>query len=506
MIHITKAMRKPTSNISAMLMVIVLSACLSSGISAQQQDKSLRAFLSYATFNLPDGDPFIEVYLAIDGNSVVFIPDNNEQYQATIDITISFARNDSIRSFAKYSLKSPKINDLNHTAIGIIDQQRFSLPSGIYTMVIEMADPNNTKVPPFSTSEVISLEFDNNKVQLSAIQLVERFEAATTQTELTKNGYDLIPLVYAFYPASSSRITFYSEVYNTAKVFGADGKFLVNGYIESSENLSRMSDFVIRKRMEARPVNVILHSMDIAQLPSGNYNLVLEVRDQNNKLVTNNKVFFQRSNPGVEFRIGDLSSVVVSNTFASRMVDADSLRDFLRCIAPIASEAERDYAYNLTKTNDVPTMQRFFYNFWQKRNYDDPAAEWQKYFQEVRKVNAAFSTQVKKGYNTDRGRVYLKYGPPDQLVENYSEPGAYPYEIWHYYNLGRQRNKRFVFATKDMVTNDFVLIHSDAIGELSNYRWQLDIYKRTWDPHSIDAISPEDIFGNRAYDFYKNPR
>ena len=39
-----------------------------------------------------------------------------------------------------------------------------------------------------------------------------------------------------------------------------------------------------------------------------------------------------------------------------------------------------------------------------------------------------------------------------------------------------------------------------------DYRWQLDIYKRTWDPHSIDATSPEDIFGNRAYDFYKNPR
>ena len=495
-------MRVSASILFAMLMPLMLMAPRT----AKAQDKSLRAFLSYATFNVPEAEPYIEVYLAIDGNSVIFVPDGNQQFQAAIDITISFVQNDSIRSFAKYTLNSPKISDISQTAMGIIDQQRFSLPAGTYTMVLEMSDPNNAKVPPFTTTELVSLEFDNDKVQLSAIQLIDRFETAATQTELTKNGYDLIPLVFAFYPATINRITFYSEIYNASKIWGADGKFLVNGFIESSENLSRMNDFVFRKRLDAKPVNVVLHSMDIALLPSGNYNLVLEVRDQQNKVVVSNKVFFQRSNPGVEFRIGDLSSVIVSNTFASRITNADSLRDFLRAIGPISSEAERDYAYNLSRTSDVATMQRFFYNFWQKRNYDDPASEWQKYYLEVRKVNAAYSTPVKRGYNTDRGRVYLKYGPPDQVVENYSEPGAYPYEIWHYYTLGRQRNKRFVFATKDMVTNDFALIHSDAIGELSNYRWQLDIYKRTWDPHSIDATGPEDIFGNRAYDFYKNPR
>lgn len=492
---------------TVLILLMLLKLLLGFGkVEAQSQDKSLRAYLSYTTFNVPGAEPFIEVYMGIDGNSVVFVPDGNGHYVAAINIMISFATNDSIRSFAKYTLNSPPISDLRRTGIGIIDQQRFALPQGSYTMTIEMSDVNNPLVPPFSTTETITLIFDSEKVQFSAIQLIERFEPAPTPTGITKNGYDLIPVVYAFYPASSNRLTFYAELYNAAKVWGAEGKFLVGGYVESSENLSRLNDFVFRKRMDAKAVNVVLHSMDISQLPSGNYNLVLEVRDQQNKLVTSNKVFFQRSNPGVPFRIGDLSSVIVGNTFAARIVNADSLRDFLRSIGPIASEAERDYAYNLAKTNDIPTMQRFFYNFWQKRNYNDPASEWQKYYQEVRKVNAAYSTPVKRGYNTDRGRVYLKYGPPDQVVEVYSEPGAYPYEIWHYYTLGRQRNKRFVFATKDMVTNDFALIHSDAIGELSNYRWQLDIYKRTWDPHSIDATSPEDIFGNRASDFFKNPR
>lgn len=151
-------------------------------------------------------------------------------------------------------------------------------------------------------------------------------------------------------------------------------------------------------------------------------------------------------------------------------------------------------------------MQKYLYNFWYNRNNLNPTLEWEKYYNEVKKVNAAYKTPTKKGFQTDRGRVYLKYGPPNLLTESYNEPGAYPYEIWQYYTLEDQRNKRFVFYSKDMVTNDFVLIHSDAIGELSNYRWQLDIYKRTWDPSSVDDIKPEDTWGNKATDYYKHPR
>ncbi len=474
------------------------------GVNAQE--KSLRAYLSYATFALPGSDAYIETYLAIEGPSVIFVKNENESFQASVEISMLFKQQDKVINFAKYELKSPVVYDLNKVNFGIIDQQRFSLPNGEYELEIEIADINNPEVPAFKTIETILLDYNTTDVQISAIQLVENFELTQNESILTKNGYDLIPLVYAYYPESVNQLRFYSEIYNTQIVFGEESKYLANYYIESYEGMSKMKDFFSRKRMDSKPVNILLNTIDITQLPSGNYNLVVEIRNQNNEVAALNKVFFQRSNPKVQYNLSDLASVNVGNTFVNRIVQIDTLRDYLHCIAPVASENERDYAYNLSKTSDIATMQRFFYNFWQKRSYDDPETAWQNYLQEVLKVNVAYKTPVKRGYNTDRGRVYLKYGPPNNLVEVYSEPGAYPYEIWHYYTLGNQRNKRFVFATKDMVTNDFVLIHSDAIGELSNYRWQLDIYKRTWDPNNIDQAGPEDAFGNRAYDFYKNPR
>ena len=486
--------------------IIILILLLSLSVAGFSQEKRLRAYLSYATFDVPGQMAYIETYLAAEAGSVVFVEQESGKFQATIEVTIVFTQNDSVRNFAKYELKSQIVDNSSTANFGIVDQQRFSLPDGIYTLNLQISDKNNPAVEPFVTTEEIMLEFSESIIQLSAIQLIESFEPTKTESILTKNGFDLVPLVYAYYPASSGKLNFYTEVYNTEKVFGVGSKFMLSYFIESFEGMNRLKDFFYRKRMDAKPVNILLNSIDIAQLPSGNYNLVVEVRNAQNEVIETNRVFFQRNNPDVQYRLDDIASVNITNTFTDKISSIDTLREMLRCIAPIASETDRDYAYNLSETNDKQTMKQFIYNFWQSRSYDNPEMAWNKYYQEVLKVNASYKTQTKKGYASDRGRVYLKYGPPNHIVEVYSEPAAYPYEIWHYYTLANQRNKRFVFVTRDMVTNDFILIHSDAIGELSNYRWQLEVYKRTWDPNSVDETGPEDIFGNRAFDFYKNPR
>ncbi len=465
---------------------------------AQNQNKSMRAYLSYATFNAPEADPYIETYLAVDGNSVYFKEISPGNFKASLEIIMLFKQHDSIVDYAKYALNSPAIQDTSTIDFGFIDQQRFSLPAGSYQYELIISDMNNEDEPPFQTVEEIQLGFPDDAVSFSGIQLIESYEKTDKVGMLTKNGYNLVPLVYAYYPESMNVMSFYSEIYHANKVLGNDAKFLLNYFIESFESRKTIEGFLFRKRMDARPVNVVFNAIDISELPSGNYRLVMEVRDRENQQVAQNSVFFRRSNPGKEFKMNDLASVNISNTFVSKMAEADSLKEYLLCLEPLSSEVERDYVFNLVEQGDVDLMKKYFYNFWVSRNYAAPEDAWQQYYYEVQKVNAAFKTPNKKGYATDRGRVYLKYGPPNQIMESYNEPGAYPYEIWQYYTLENQRNKRFVFYTRDMVTNDFVLIHSDAFGELSNYRWQLDIYRRTWDPNSIDETAPQDTWGNRA--------
>ena len=124
----------------------------------------------------------------------------------------------------------------------------------------------------------------------------------------------------------------------------------------------------------------------------------------------------------------------------------------------------------------------------------------------VKKVNAAYKVVNQKGYQSDRGRVYLQYGPPNAVAESYHEPNAYPYEIWHYYELKGQRNKKFVFYCRELATNDFELIHSDAVGELSDYQWQFVIHERGDAPYSIDQQEYQNHWGSKINDYYNTPR
>ena len=111
----------------------------------------------------------------------------------------------------------------------------------------------------------------------------------------------------------------------------------------------------------------------------------------------------------------------------------------------------------------------------------------------VTAVNYNYSTPVLYGFETDRGRVYLQYGPPNQLDGNEHDANAYPYEIWQYYKLNSQSNVKFVFCNADLASNDYKLIHSDAHGELNDPRWRFKIYKTFKDSNGYSNPDQEKL-------------
>ena len=114
-----------------------------------------------------------------------------------------------------------------------------------------------------------------------------------------------------------------------------------------------MKDYYFTKRFDVAQANSILNSIDIQDLPSGNYYLVVEMRDRSNTVICSNSVFFQRSNPGVSYAMRDLSGLSIENTFVTSIEQVDTLRKYLRYLEPISSESERDYALSLVKTDDT---------------------------------------------------------------------------------------------------------------------------------------------------------
>ncbi len=150
-------------------------------------------------------------------------------------------------------------------------------------------------------------------------------------------------------------------------------------------------------------------------------------------------------------------------------------------------------------------MRRFFYSFWANRG-TDPEAAWRAYAAEVVKVNKLFGCRVQKGYQTDRGMVYLKYGPPNTMMDRMNEMDAYPYTIWHYYRAGRFTNRRFVFYQPDLISQCLVLLHSEVPGEIQNPRWNQVLHSRNVAAPNVDPMKVDTQSGERANEFFQMPR
>ncbi|MCX6297298.1 MAG: GWxTD domain-containing protein [Bacteroidetes bacterium] len=478
---------------------------------------NITAYLTYATFNTMTKGPYLETYLSVIGNSMVFVKNKNGMFQGAVDISVVFSQKGEIKNAQKYSLSSPEIADTSKGRPNFIDQQRYVLANGTYDLELTIVDKNKPVDKPFVTTFPVAIDFQDSLVGISSIQLLESYSKSVTPGILTKSGYDLVPYVSTYFPENISRIKFYTEIYHTKKTIGEGEKLLVSYYIESFENKTRLNDYSGFNKQVSNDVNILLSEFNIESLPTGNYNLVVEVRDKENKILAKQSCFIQRTNKLVALNFDDIKALTVSNTFVSTYKNIDSLNYYIKSLRPISSTSEVQFSENQIGNKELELKQQYFYNFWKSRNALNPELAWLLYYKEVMKVNKEFSSYGLKGFDTDRGRVYLQYGPPDQRTKYDTEPSALPYEIWEYYSLvdktlelsnpdNRQSNKKFVFYNPDLVTNKYVLIHSEARGEINNTRWKLLIYKRDTQSTNLDDESAPSHYGGNADDNFKNPR
>ena len=82
-------------------------------------------------------------------------------------------------------------------------------------------------------------------------------------------------------------------------------------------------------------------------------------------------------------------------------------------------------------------------NFWKKFD-PSPLTERNEFEEEYMK--RVFYTEEHfifgdKGYRSQRGEIYIKFGPPDEIEKHPFDQDSRAYEIWYYYSKGQ----KFIF-------------------------------------------------------------
>jgi len=453
-----------------LLLLVAFFLVSSNFIIASVENLNLDVSLTYATFTTLD-QPYVEIYVHVLGASVQKISVNDSLFQSKVEVVTVFKQEGNIVKFDKYHLESPVSKDI----VNFYDIKRYGLKNGTYDLEISVRDINNAaNARVFKTP--IKVDYEGTGLMQSDIELLSAFHQETSDNPAVKNGYYLEALPYNFCHKNLSSLTFYNEIYNTDKAMGDD--FLVR-YTINKERGNGESEVVMigNKKRNPKPVNVILLSMDISKLQSGNYNLKVEIRNRAGELLNEKSISFQRSNPYLDLEIA--KNAPLSDEFVANL-NIEELRYSLKAIAPIVGDRDSELINILISNRDsLEAQRRYLFTFWVAYSPNEPKQAYERYMEVARAVDNLYKSGFGYGFESDRGNIFMKYGKPDDIVTVENDAAAPPYEMWLYNSFPKtkQTNVKFVFYNPSLATGDFRLLHSTALGELNNPQWERDLYR-----------------------------
>jgi GWxTD domain-containing protein len=213
---------------------------------------------------------------------------------------------------------------------------------------------------------------------------------------------------------------------------------------------------------------VITGSVDLAGLPPGSYRVDLTIGTGADTLVQSAP--FRMAGFEVEREMAQQSQTmaVVPDVF-ERLSEAE-LDTLFAPIFYLASPGELTPYNGLT----VQGKRRFLREFWRQRDptTGTPENELQAgFYQRIAEANHRFreggSAQI-PGWRTDRGRILILHGEPDEILRRPSTGPANPWEAWKY---TRPRPVKYVFYDQTRLGN-YSLIFSDDRKERTLPSWE----------------------------------
>jgi GWxTD domain-containing protein len=169
--------------------------------------------------------------------------------------------------------------------------------------------------------------------------------------------------------------------------------------------------------------------------------------------------------------------------------------DWLRDEVPYIVTNQERVAFKKLTTDDEREM--FIESFWKRHNPNPliPENEYkEEYYQRIVYANEHYGSGI-PGWKTDRGRIYIMYGPPDE-IESHPSGGAYkrpdsegggtsnyPSEQWRYrYIDGIGSNVTLNFSDKDRNGEYRLTMDPGEKEELLHGPWPIPrSYDRSWE-------------------------
>jgi GWxTD domain-containing protein len=418
----------------------------------------LRLSLDFTRFRgADDAGVLVEMAYAFPQRSLTYHPDS-VGISGAADILLTIRRQDSVVYQDRW-LVPHAVKDTAHLTLGmnLVGVYKLQLPEGEYIVTLLTRDRNNTTRYDSLSLRLPVRVFVTQSPVLSDIQLANIIRRGSKESIFYKNTLDVIPNVGGLYTDEQS-CYYYAEAYNLVR--GAD----TTDYLLRTGVYDAVGKEIISREKPKRRVgesSVLVDQFPVGTLRSGTYTLMLALLDTGRTVLNSSarKFFVYNTKLGLDTSLVQGSRAVPMAEYMSLDV-AELDREFEWC-RYLSTDDERSQFEQLT---DVDAKRKFMSSFWRNRE----VGLREEYLARVAFANANFNVLARAGYRTDRGRVVIMYGHPDDVERHPNETDSRPYEIWYYNNI--QGGVQFVFVQRNQA-GDYELVHSTHRNELHDPNW-----------------------------------
>ncbi len=343
------------------------------------------------------------------------------------NVTIPFklvdqSRPDSLVDTIYRQFTIPSFSHAAKQQVSFLVQFGTYLSEGTFKYVLEMLSGEKS-----GKKEGI-LDIKKKDYAISDILLSSEITIDTVGDYLRKGNLRVIPRPSGTFDQRFKNLCFYYELYDI--VSPSDTLHAEYTIVDKDGKIIRKVSRSIEKKFAAQAVNC---GISIENIASGDYRLVVTVADDAAQVVA------QKETP---FRI----------TRALKQVISYEGLPYYKAIEPFLTKAQ----YNEFKNLPEEGQKMFLERFWRTYDYYTIAERYEY-------VDEHYRFGDTPGHETDRGRIYVKYGEPDEieLPTPLQHQEQRPYEHWHYLN-----GEQFIFVDTRGI-NEYLLVWTNAIDERS---------------------------------------
>ncbi len=444
--------------------VICFVFSLAADISAQNE---LNFEFDYARFNYDSSSVYLEFYYELNSKNMQVTPsEKGGLIEAVVHLELkNLATNEySINKDWKIQGIVSTTEKENET---INDVMGFVVPEGKYSLLFTVHDTKNPNLKKTINENVVIQPIKKDKFSISDIELARHIKKddADQKSLFYKNSLEIIPNPTMVYSHLSPAMFFYTELYNLLlpddKASFSFQKMLYNS---SGQSLYKSTKTIKQQKEAVVEYGVV----NLSKYPTDSYYFELSLVDPITKQAFVSTKRFYLYNPNIvdTNKTAYLNTGVISSEFGLYNID-ECNKNFSHA-KYIATQKEID---QFKKLDSLNAKREFLFNFWKIRD-DNPATPQNEFKEEYEKrvayANKNFTRMNKEGYLTDRGRIVLLYGEPDQKDYFPSEPNLKPYEVWFYNQI--EGGVSFYFGDVTGFGN-YELLHSTKRDELHDENW-----------------------------------